>query len=730
MRRDDQKSAVRVVQFVKAREVQPEQGKKPASFCYAMGDLPDAQEDAAVAGTNGSSKRPAPEVEQNSAKVPRSEEADEKSEVEKLLEAKKRALMEAKRAALAKLDPEDIRKLFTRVHQLEIRQVAGKRDVEAGHQGGPVESMKSRRAKQVSGGLRSSLGTLEAVNMEDSVQDALLEALSKNSLEQNVQELALQCRELDKTCLKHAELLEGLEARIKPLEFAKDETNNFKTGQSKLTIHTDRLKNISQVLDRQGQVLELHGVSGEADSLSQRQDKAEEACNNAMRSSTAARQEVEGVVSRVDEGWLVDEVQKWPSLDWGAIAAHVHGADTSEAQIYEPDVSHEGSPGGNERINTGLSVSKAGFSSGDIVQCLDDMQDLLRWRSQARDEMDRCPALWRRVEKPMADRLEAFDVLERRTEDLAQHLEALGSPVGPLIQQLLDEAQPPGHISSPNFAGAASTGFAKVPPRRPYSAGAIQGDAPSQLQQLREKILQAVPALPPELQKQLEAANKSAASNGVFPCRPPAAGAAFAICRPGSRSGPAMRRPAKGEGREEAGETTENAEQEMRLRAVEGVADVSIVDFLRKQTEEGRGKALSEAGKRPGLVCSAPPVYVQREPKKELAAAGDAGAIVALAGPGPAPKVIPGVPTARPASKASGHWAWGGSDGGVAFVPPKRPPLNAVQAQAGAAAATLLVRAQPWPPCPLRGCLPFQCPQSDLDILEVSGLWDREPATR
>ena len=29
--------------------------------------------------------------------------------------------------------------------------------------------------------------------------------------------------------------------------------------------------------------------------------------------------------------------------------------------------------------------------------------------------------------------------------------------------------------------------------------------------------------------------------------------------------------------------------------------------------------------------------------------------------------------------QASGHWVWGGSDGGVAFVPPKRPPLNAVQ---------------------------------------------------
>eukprot|EP00438_Fugacium_kawagutii_P002407 Skav210792 [mRNA] locus=scaffold275:176319:178126:+ [translate_table: standard] len=58
----------------------------------------------------------------------------------------------------------------------------------------------------------------------------------------------------------------------------------------------------------------------------------------------------------------------------------------------------------------------------------------------------------------------------------------------------------------------------------------------SQLQQLREKILQAVPALPPELQKQLEAANSAAGAKGVFP-RPPAAGAAFAVCRPGSRPG-------------------------------------------------------------------------------------------------------------------------------------------------------------------------------------------------
>jgi len=169
-------------------------------------------------------------------------------------------------------------------------------------------------------------------------------------------------------------------------------------------------------------------------------------------------------------------------------------------------------------------------------------------------------------------------------------------------------------------------------------------------------------------------------------------------------------------GSEAADEGTADAEKAEEpaaaLQEEEGppVADVSIVDFLKKQTEEGRGKALSEAGTRPGLVCSAPPVYAQREAKKELAAAGDAGAIVALAGPaGPTPKVIPGVPNARPASKASGHWAWGGSDGGMAFVPPKRPNLNAVQAQAGAAAATLLVRPKqfsqlpqmpPMPPMP------------------------------
>ena len=136
-------------------------------------------------------------------------------------------------------------------------------------------------------------------------------------------------------------------------------------------------------------------------------------------------------------------------------------------------------------------------------------------------------------------------------------------------------------------------------------------------------------------------------------------------------------------------EAKTGAETTGATEEAQAVADASILHFLKKQTEEGRGKALSEAGTRPGLVCSAPAKYVQREAKTELAATGDARAIVALAGPAP----VAGLSNAHPASKTSGHCVWGGSTGNVAFVPPKRPPpLNEVRAQAGTVAASLLVR--------------------------------------
>ena len=33
-----------------------------------------------------------------------------------------------------------------------------------------------------------------------------------------------------------------------------------------------------------------------------------------------------------------------------------------------------------------------GVSSADLVQCLDDMRDLIQWRGQVKDQMDRCLA--------------------------------------------------------------------------------------------------------------------------------------------------------------------------------------------------------------------------------------------------------------------------------------------------------------------------------------------------
>ena len=61
-----------------------------------------------------------------------------------------------------------------------------------------------------------------------------------------------------------------------------------------------------------------------------------------------------------------------------------------------------------------------------------------------------------------------------------------------------------GFLNQPNFL-AAEVLFHPVVHRG--TMGHRSGDAPSPLQQLREKILQAVPALPPELQKQLEVEN-------------------------------------------------------------------------------------------------------------------------------------------------------------------------------------------------------------------------------
>ena len=176
-----------------------------------------------------------------------------------------------------------------------------------------------------------------------------------------------------------------------------------------------------------------------------------------------------------------------------------------------------------ERPSPTASVEAVSMAVSKVrmAQTMDQLQDLAQWRNEITLEMDRLQRLGRIME----DRLEAFDQVERRTEDLAQQMQVAQAPAElprsrsaspPHAWRPLRPQSPnlrldgKASIASPFFQG---TGWAKAPPRRPYSAGAVRAEAPTQLQQLREKLLQAAPALPPELRKQLQQAEKQ----GVFP---------------------------------------------------------------------------------------------------------------------------------------------------------------------------------------------------------------------
>jgi len=237
-----------------------------------------------------------------------------------------------------------------------------------------------------------------------------------------------------------------------------------------------------------------------------------------------------------------------------------------KVHMYEPDISlavdsiqEEGaSPNSLDRINTTGSIVKGGgIPNAKFAQCLEELEELTHWRQEVKDEMDRLHRLGRIME----DRLEAFDVVERRTKDMAEQLEAMAPRDSSPPRGTRSRSSSPGwrtfrpgehpdltlngkgspakaveipQISSPHFEGS---GWAKAPPRRPYSAGAVRGEVPSQLQQLREKLLQAVPALPAELQKQLQA--NTGADQTVFSCVPRPG--AMNLSRPGSGRRPPRR---------------------------------------------------------------------------------------------------------------------------------------------------------------------------------------------
>eukprot|EP00439_Symbiodinium_sp_Y106_P011572 s325_g1.t1 len=168
---------------------------------------------------------------------------------------------------------------------------------------------------------------------------------------------------------------------------------------------------------------------------------------------------------------------------------------------------------------------------------------------------------WRKM-RLQPDRLEAFDLVERRTEEVAEKVQALDSDMEnarsrsaspPRVAMRLRPEEnpdltlagkghaasrvekPPSRIASPNFEG---TGWARALPRRPYSAGSSRGADTPQLQQLREQLAN-LAGLPLALQKKLQASP----GQSVFPSRPPSAGAAIALCRPQRPSSGLRARP-------------------------------------------------------------------------------------------------------------------------------------------------------------------------------------------
>ncbi|CAJ1389390.1 unnamed protein product [Effrenium voratum] len=497
--------------------------------------------------------------------------------------------------------PQDIEKLFHRIHQLEARQVTQRKDVEA-------------KQKGTSQHYDEELATLQArtATFQDEVQNALAE-LTKNSaqMQKQLEDASARCQEMEEAGGRQRERLCSIEKRLPDCkhieelarvvttrieessssvraqkELVQEHACELASVQAQMGAHNDQLDSISKVLSH-------HGILAEMRSLSRRQDRLEEAHESADSMAQMARMQGElatvaaGLRSVESQTATLKELDKTCQLLQGRLesAEEAYANLLSLTEQLQEDIGKEdslevlpGQDGGPAAKHALSPVSHASVASPTAVspfsptrslskvrserETHEQLRDMAQWRSQVKEEMNRLHRLGRIME----DRLEAFDVLERRTEDMAEQLQALAprdchgarsrspSPGRAMRpgeahadiklegKRSIPQAEGPAHISSPNFEG---TGWVKALPRRPYSAGAVRGDTPSQLQQLREKMLQAVPGLPPELQKQLQAAvaPSGPSPSGVFPTRPPYAGAAIALCRPGSarRQGPGRR---------------------------------------------------------------------------------------------------------------------------------------------------------------------------------------------
>lgn len=196
---------------------------------------------------------------------------------------------------------------------------------------------------------------------------------------------------------------------------------------------------------------------------------------------------------------MVQDLQKQIGLDAGDDPGHLKGeTEVQETEVKKTEVQKTKDPdlqNLEKELNT-LSPQ---------------VQSLLRWQEGLREDVNKVLRLGRIVD----DKVEAFDVVENRMEELWDQVRGLenngpmlenndpqGRACGRAAQRSPSPKQASGawwnrvlkpdeHFASPNFDG---TGWAKSPPRRPYSAGAAcNADKPQQPQSQPPQSAQKLP---------------------------------------------------------------------------------------------------------------------------------------------------------------------------------------------------------------------------------------------
>jgi len=523
----------------------------------------------------------------------------------------------------------DIKILFQRLWQLETRQVASRKDVEA-----KIHSFEKRIDEEIAT-LRGRNLALEA---KDEVQDALLEDLNPARLvaEKRLGLLEGRCDDLEVVSKGQRDQSSTMKATLQPLtklaaqiEELRAETESrvcaceqsMTENQELVDVCLARVKEANQKTESVKMTVNSlaratlhHGVVPDCPCLSDRLALLEAQLRDFTGTYEHFRDETEGSLVQLKEGvqWLnsatetfstkmettlegmerrvykselqldgmrnslatlqedmdldlfhpeTDEIAPLPVDDKDDVDEKVENRQHSKAFYKSGSFTSELQGSGSASPSVGgmsAAPSRARMMMVQQAQNWDQLKELIEWRCQVTEDLRKLS----RVGRIMEDRLEAFDLVERRTEEVAEKVQALDSDMEnarsrsaspPRVAMRLRPEEnpdltlagkghaasrvekPPSRIASPNFEG---TGWARALPRRPYSAGSSRGADTPQLQQLREQLAN-LAGLPLALQKKLQASP----GQSVFPSRPPSAGDAIALCRPQRPSSGLRARP-------------------------------------------------------------------------------------------------------------------------------------------------------------------------------------------